>query len=816
MQVTRFSSTIIIFLILSVVSGYSQNKSNSDKDTTAAVKKIIELSDIPIRSAELRTKTIVEIKDLISDDAIRRLKSENAMVIASVDPELLKTIDPDDVSKNISFLEYRKVELMIELEKIEEHKSELTQIINVLDNYKKTIIEELELWNNTKRELLQDSSVSGAPLRLEETISFLDSTLVNISVKSTSVMGILDRAIATSSKIEHEIEKTRELILTRQLASFKSDHVPFFRLNFLTNYGKEIASSFRHLTTVDLVELNNYFKIKIDLFAFVFVLLFGFVVLFISIKRSVKIKKALYGHSYKVLLLKVLSHPVSSAIVLTLLITLFLFPDRPLIMRKISFYAAAFPLLHLLSILLEKKFHIYIYAFGVLVGLYMLQFLFLSETVAFRVLLFFIAAMEIAMLIIFLVRYENRYKLNKIRKRILFLFVYMHLLLAAIGLISNLAGRIILTEIVLNVAFFNLFYGLLIYIWVLLINGMIATGIDSEAGQKLNIFKFYGEAIKKKAISFVKFSAVILWVLLALRSFRVSDYIFEKIGGFLTYKFNIFSASFSLDSILILFFVIYISILFANLIRVLLEDDILNRFSFSKGIPHSISMLVKYILVTAGFFLAIKAAGVPIDKIAIILGAMSVGIGFGLQNIFNNLVSGLILLFERPIQLGDTVQVGQLTGNVKSIGLRSSNVTTFEGAEVIVPNGQLVSNEVINWTLSDQKRRIEIIIGVSYKSDPELVYRLLSEILNNHTELVRDPEPLVFFDGLGESSLDFTLLFWIGDYIHNRRIRSEILFSVFRVFKENNIEIPFPQHDIHLRTVDTEILLRNDSRHQKT
>jgi small-conductance mechanosensitive channel len=194
------------------------------------------------------------------------------------------------------------------------------------------------------------------------------------------------------------------------------------------------------------------------------------------------------------------------------------------------------------------------------------------------------------------------------------------------------------------------------------------------------------------------------------------------------------------------------------------------------------------------------------DKLTIILGAMSVGIGFGLQNIFNNLVSGLILLFERPIQLGDTVQVGQLTGNVKTIGLRSSNITTFDGAEVIVPNGQLISNEVINWTLSDQKRRIELVVGVAYNSDPELVYRLLSGILNDHAELVKDPGPAVFFSGLGESSLDFTLLFWLSDYIHSRRIKSEILFSVFRILKENNIEIPFPQRDLHLRSVDGKIL----------
>jgi small-conductance mechanosensitive channel len=151
------------------------------------------------------------------------------------------------------------------------------------------------------------------------------------------------------------------------------------------------------------------------------------------------------------------------------------------------------------------------------------------------------------------------------------------------------------------------------------------------------------------------------------------------------------------------------------------------------------------------------------------------------------------------------VQVGQLTGNVKSIDLRSSNIQTFDGAEVIVPNGQLVSNEVINWTLSDKRRRIEIMVGVGYESDPPFVHQLLSEILKNHPEVLDEPEPLVFFNGLGESSLDFVLLFWIGNYNEGRRIKSEVLFSVFSVLKENNVNIPFPQRDVHIRTVNGEV-----------
>lgn len=163
-------------------------------------------------------------------------------------------------------------------------------------------------------------------------------------------------------------------------------------------------------------------------------------------------------------------------------------------------------------------------------------------------------------------------------------------------------------------------------------------------------------------------------------------------------------------------------------------------------------------------------------------------------------MSGLILAFERPLQIGDTIEVRSLTGKVHAIGVRSSNIRSFDGAEVIVPNGNLISNEVVNWTLSDMQRRIEVIVGVSYDADPHTVQKLLLNILTRHEEIIDFPAPAVFFHNLGESSLDFRMLFWtdkFGDWI---RIKSEIIFQVFYQLKDAGIEIPFPQRDLHVKS----------------
>ena len=216
-------------------------------------------------------------------------------------------------------------------------------------------------------------------------------------------------------------------------------------------------------------------------------------------------------------------------------------------------------------------------------------------------------------------------------------------------------------------------------------------------------------------------------------------------------------------------------------------------------------MLFRSALISVGFLVAAAAAGMELTNLTIIIGAFSVGIGFGLQNIFNNLVSGLILAFERPIKEGDTVEVNQLLGIVKKIGIRSSVVRTYDGAEVIVPNGELISNNMINWTLSDAQRRMDIRVGVAYGTDPERVLDILLEAAKAQEHVNRDPEPRAYFIGFGESSLDFRLLAWI-DLDYRLETESALRVEINRLIKEAGIEIPFPQRDLHVRSVKEQII----------
>jgi potassium efflux system protein len=209
-----------------------------------------------------------------------------------------------------------------------------------------------------------------------------------------------------------------------------------------------------------------------------------------------------------------------------------------------------------------------------------------------------------------------------------------------------------------------------------------------------------------------------------------------------------------------------------------------------------------------GFILAVAASGISLDRVTLMLGAFGVGIGFGLQNVVNNFVSGLILLFERPVHIGDVVQVGQLWGEVRRIGIRASVVRTFDGAEVIVPNGQLTSEQVTNWTLSDRTRRLHLRIGVEYGTDPERVLEILRQVAARHSDVLETPPPLPLFLEHGESSLDFELRVWTREFDRGLSVRSELTVAVNRALAEAGIAVPFPQRDLHLRSAAPELRAR--------
>jgi potassium-dependent mechanosensitive channel len=248
--------------------------------------------------------------------------------------------------------------------------------------------------------------------------------------------------------------------------------------------------------------------------------------------------------------------------------------------------------------------------------------------------------------------------------------------------------------------------------------------------------------------------------------------------------------------------IIYLALMLSWLVRAVGQSDVYNRWDLDRGVGESINMLVHYTLVTIAAFVALGVLGVELQNFAIVAGALGIGIGFGLQNVVNNFVSGLILLFERPVRVGDTVVVAGEWGTIQKIGLRSTVMLTFDQSEMIVPNADLVSEKVTNWTLSSTGARVIMTVGAAYGSDIAKVLEILRESGVAHPAVLTDPAPVALFTAFGDSSLDFELRVWVPEIRLRLEVRSVVLTEVERRFSEAGIEIPFPQRDLHVRSID--------------
>lgn len=220
------------------------------------------------------------------------------------------------------------------------------------------------------------------------------------------------------------------------------------------------------------------------------------------------------------------------------------------------------------------------------------------------------------------------------------------------------------------------------------------------------------------------------------------------------------------------------------------------------SVRQSIGTIVRYVAVVIGFLIIIQTAGIDLTTLNILAGAVGIGIGFGLQNIANNFISGLIILFERPIKIGDRIEVGEVEGDVVAINARSTTVVTNDNIAVIVPNAKLVSENVINWGYTDRKIRFRIPVGVAYGSDPRLVEQLLLDVANNNPDVVDEPAPAVRFLSFGDNSLHFELRAWTSSLLDRKgKLISDLNFAIHDSFKAAGIQIPFPQRDVHIRSL---------------
>ena len=283
--------------------------------------------------------------------------------------------------------------------------------------------------------------------------------------------------------------------------------------------------------------------------------------------------------------------------------------------------------------------------------------------------------------------------------------------------------------------------------------------------------------------------------------------IFDQVKKFLSFHlFEIGNSSITLWTLLYFIFLAWLLFYLTAKLRKWIVYKILSDSKIDLGVRLAVGTIIRYGVLVFGLVIVMQTVGINLSTLTVLAGALGVGIGFGLQNITNNFVSGIIILFERPIKVGDRIQVGDVNGDVISISMRSTTVVTNDNISVIVPNSEFISSRVINWSHNDRNVRFNIPVGVAYKEDPEKVKQILLEVADKDEGVLKSPKPDVLFVEFGDSSLNFNLRIWTNSYITTPAIlQSKLYFEIFKKFKEAGIEIPFPQRDLHIKNTEFQV-----------
>jgi potassium-dependent mechanosensitive channel len=498
--------------------------------------------------------------------------------------------------------------------------------------------------------------------------------------------------------------------------------------------------------------------------------------------------------------LQVLQRQFSVALLISLIGTGQFIASAPIGIAFVFYLVYLVPVLRLLVLLIESRLRLFLYVLATFYGfcgvyvLIQLPSLFRRELYALLVL---------AALVIFgwLARPSAMGPIlgQNPKVRILRIGIRVGLALLAASLLANIVGFVSLSQVLGLGTLVGTFFAAAFFCVVRVLTLILSTVLHTNWARA--ILEMRIDAVERWGGRFLGLAASLLWLRAMLRLLAIYDSVMGALSDLLQRPIGFDQVHFTIGGTLGVLLILLLGYAFANAFTFFLKKAVLPRLPLNRGVPYAISIITYYVLLLLAAVAALSAAGVELNKFTVLTGALGVGLGFGLQNIVNNFVSGLILLFERPIHVGDVVDVGGLVGMVRRIGARSSTIVTFQGAEVIVPNSNLIANQVINWTLSSQWRRVDVPVGVAYGTDPERVIKLLVAVAESHPGVLLERPPLAFFLGFGESALKFELRFWSARQDTWFQLQSDVTVAVAKALKEAGIEIPFPQRDLHVRSI---------------
>jgi len=358
---------------------------------------------------------------------------------------------------------------------------------------------------------------------------------------------------------------------------------------------------------------------------------------------------------------------------------------------------------------------------------------------------------------------------------------------------ADLYGATLLSYHITNGIFIAIFASIIFYVITIILTGYIVIILRRRIASGSNKIEEFSKNLEHATVFFIKSFMLFWWFLVLTKATGLYSYLLILKDNFLALSWTIAITTISIQSIFDFTTIIVGTWFLIKITHIFLEVEVFHRFKFPRGVPTAISTVLNYIIVLTGTFIALSSLGISTEQFTLVFGALGVGIGFGMRNIVANFISGLIMVFERPIQIGDTIEINNTMGNVQGIGTRSSTIKTFDGSEVIIPNADFIAKDITNWTLSDERRRKTLLFKVAQGTKIRKVLSIMDNIVLAHPDVLKDPAPMSTFLGFGEYYLEFKLYFWLTENLI--MAPSDIATDIYEALEEAGIEMPMPKQE---------------------
>ena len=495
----------------------------------------------------------------------------------------------------------------------------------------------------------------------------------------------------------------------------------------------------------------------------------------------------------------ILKNPLLSALIISWF-GLFLFTNFPKELNDLLSIIMLLPLIIILKKLYQEWRWYNIILFSISYLLFFVVFNLDYAYLAQRIIL--LSANLFALIVLVDLRKQNNTVtgFNKFWKEVLQIIIQIFIFLSFISLAANVLGSIRLAQLLTYACLGTILTIHALKAAVSLSRGFVFLILMGPLIRYSYILKDDGKMVLNKMDGLFRFLGFTSLLIIILDFFNIREEIYHGVIGIINYSFSIRELNISLGNILTFFLTILIATWISNFIRYILEKEVFPRSDLKPGVPNTISLMVKFTFVLMGILLAFAAAGIQLDKLAILMGALGVGIGFGLQNIISNFISGIILAIERPMTIGDNIDIPGASGLVRDIGLRASTVRTWDGSDVVVPNAEFISNKLTNWTLFDRRRRVTIEVRIPFDSDIEAISKLLVETAKEIPEVMKNPSPYLNFKGIGTSAMEINLYCWINDTNNIFSYGTAIRKAVYKALLDAGYDIPLPKQDLKVST----------------